>query len=487
MRKVFLDDLPKRKGNKDQINWVLSKRYKVKFIYDDIKGEIEIVDYKSKKSRIYIKYLDNEIFDISTGSFTECKFGKILGIYTNEFKVEIGMIFKDEKRNLIITDREIRTRYKKDGSKINEKWYKYICNKCGWTEGWIVESYLLKSVKSRGCSCCSDRTIVQGINDIPTAEPWMIPYFQGGYDEAKLYCSQSNKKVHPICPDCGRIKDKPMTIGTIYRTRSIACTCSDGISYPNKFAYSLLNQLNRIYKFEHLEGEYSPKWIKPKRYDFYFVYKGKKYIIEMDGSFHNKDNEMSGQTKEESKYIDDNKDRLALENGVKVIRINCDISDIEYIKNNILNSELIYIFDLNEIDWLECERFALGNLVKIACDLWNSGIESTLEISKIMKLSKTTITKYLKKSTKIGWCVYDAEEEYLKGVRKLNKNGKQVELFKNKESLGIFPSCSELERQSEKLFGVKLLRSNISNVLIGNRPHYKGFTFKYINEIEQTI
>lgn len=36
----------------------------------------------------------------------------------------------------------------------------------------------------------------------------MIPYFQGGYGEAKRYLAGSEEKKIFICPLCGRLKDK---------------------------------------------------------------------------------------------------------------------------------------------------------------------------------------------------------------------------------------------------------------------------------------
>ena len=41
LRKVFLDELPR---NKSRIDWCNSVGMKVKFVYDDIEGEIEILD-----------------------------------------------------------------------------------------------------------------------------------------------------------------------------------------------------------------------------------------------------------------------------------------------------------------------------------------------------------------------------------------------------------------------------------------------------------
>ena len=86
------------------------------------------------------------------------------------------------KSDLTIINREIKRN--KQGNNI--KWYKYHCNKCNWDEGWITE-YDLKG--EHGCSVCcpTPRLLVQGINDIPTVAPELIQYFQGGYDEAKLY------------------------------------------------------------------------------------------------------------------------------------------------------------------------------------------------------------------------------------------------------------------------------------------------------------
>ena len=61
------------------------------------------------------------------------------------------------------------------------------------------------------------------------------------------------------------------------------------------------------------------------------------------------------------------------------------------------------------------------------------------------------------------------------------KKGKQVEVFKEGVSLGIYESCNELSRKSLDDFGVEFLISEISNVCNGKRKTHKGYTFKYIN------
>lgn len=474
IQKIFLDDLPRGGLNRgNRINWEGSIGYKVRFIYDDIEGWIEIVGYdNTKRGIIVLKYLDN-YFKIDVQNFKKCSIGRILGKVTIKFKVEIGQVFKDSKRYMTIVDREYRIRYKKNNDKCNDKYYKYKCNKCG-NEDWICEGNLLKGVGCNTC-CCPPQKIVLGINTIWDTDRWMCD-LGIREEDAKTHTYCNIDKITTICPNCGT--EKQIAIYQIYSNKSISCICGDGGKYPEKFMISVLEQLNINFK-----TEYVPKWCryidyndinktKTGRYDFLLegVYiDEKQVIIETDGEWHSRDNLMNGQSAKESRYIDNMKDKLALENSYKVIRIDCKKSELEYIKQNILNSKLNKIFNLNNIDWIKCEEFALSNRVKEACDLWNSGIESTKEIGEIMRLRYKTICAYLNKGTKLGWCNY-------KG------NRKTVEIFKNGVSLGIFISCSELESQSEELFGVFLHVSGVSKVCTNKAKTYKGFTFQYVGK-----
>ena len=181
--------------------------------------------------------------------------------------------------------------------------------------------------------------------------------------------------------------------------------CSDGISYPNKFSRALLEQL----PVENIDYEWSPDWIKPYRYDNYFEYNGIKYILEMDGKFHYEDNGMSNMTAEEQKQIDNMKDEMAIKHNVKMIRIDCQKSDMDYIKTNIINSELNTILDLSNIDWDLCNREALNSLVKQVCDLYKDGYRN-IDIENKLKISKNTVTKYLKLGNELGWCKYTPKQ-----------------------------------------------------------------------------
>lgn len=475
MNEVYLNKLPKYSvgKNKGNIDWQNSIGHNVEIMYNDNNYTVKIIDYY--KNYLTILF-DNKEFKIYTGHFKNCNVGKIIGVIDNNFKIEIGTPFKDDKRDLIIADRE----YRKDKNNRAWKWYKYTCNKCGWTEGWIIEGDLFRG---NGCACCSSRTVTP-INNIWNNARWMCD-LGVSEENAKKYTLQSHKTIEVTCPDCG--KKKKMTVSNIYYNKTISCSCGDGKSYISKYIVSLLDQLKADYKTE-VKYEWN-KYINPIKnnklsqalIDF-VIYKDDREIpLEADGEFHRKDNSMNGMTKEMQQNIDKQRNENCLKYlGEETIRI----SNEGDIKENILNSGLAIEFDLSKIDWKECEKFALKNVVKEVCNYWNQKEEweTVNDLKRTFKLNYGTIREYLKKGTKLGWCEYIPKEETKKsGIRSGKMKSKTVEVFKGSISLGIFESCAELERQSEERFGVKLLNSKISQVCLGKKSQYKGFTFKYIN------
>ncbi|MDP4146623.1 MAG: hypothetical protein Q8936_19465 [Bacillota bacterium] len=416
---------------------------------------------------------------------------------TSEFRIEIGTNFKDDKRDITIIDK----RKIKDKNGRKYKYYKYKCNKCGFDGGkhWNIKDKKYKNElwalesnfkKGHGCSCCGGNDIVvEDINSIITTAPWMIPIINNE-EFCKTHTHSSHDKIYPTCSYCGRVKDKSMPINIIYKNKTINCICTDYISYPNKFMTEFLKQLHIEF-----EAEYNPKWCKYKfkdkiktgRYDFYFKLNNKQYIIEMDGSFHNQYNNRNNQTAEESKFIDDEKDRLALEYNIEVIRIDCDYGNIndrfEYIKNNILqNDKLNKLFNFTNINWDKVEKFALSNLVKVACDYKRNNPEmTTTQIGEFMGgYNSSTVCNWLKQGNGI-WCEYNPKEESRKSAFKQGKsNGKNVEIFKDNISLGVFASTQDLARKSEKIFGIKLSQTCISEVCLEKAKQHKGYTFKYV-------
>ena len=309
-QEIFLETLPKSnkngRGNNKIILWDKCIGYKVNGIYDNINFEVEIVDYnKNKKNYLTIKYNNTE-FEINTGGFVKCSLGKLFKKVTSDFKIEIGTKFKDKKRDIIITDREYRQN--ENHKTWNEKWYKYTCNVCGWTEGWMLEGVL--TCQKIGCSCCHGNTAVLGINTIYDTDTWMIPYI--GEECAKTHTYGSAEKVKVTCPDCGRIKPTKIPIKQLYTYHSIGCICFDSISFGEKFMFSILEQLELNFQTQLAKSTFN--WCQNYRYDFYFKYNSEEYICEVHGEQHYKD---AWQELEKTQLNDKNKKELALKNGIK--------------------------------------------------------------------------------------------------------------------------------------------------------------------------
>lgn len=464
-KKIFTDNLPKKRS---LVSWKYSEGFDVKFTYNGIEGVVNILKYEN--GFLYLKYLDKPIFKISTGNFMYCKLGTLVGKEKIEynFKYKIGDNIIGENVHKTIINRYVD----KDKNGWIIKKYLYHCNICGADDMIGAETTMLKNK----CTCCTNREAKLGINTIYDTDKWMIPIIND--DEfCKTHTHGCSDKIYPTCPDCGEISKESIKISNIYRYKKMKCKCcGDGVKFPNKFAFNILEQLGVDFI-----AEYSPKWIGRKSYDFYIP--SLNLILEMDGGFHNKDNKMSGQTKEESREIDDYKDKLAKEHGIEVVRIDCDYYILTeratYIKQNILNSKLSTLFDLNKINWDTVEIFALSNRVKEACDLWNSGaFTTTTELSKYMKISR--VSSYLKIGNKYGWCIYNPYiESHNTIISNANSNSKEVEVFKNGISLGIFKNASEISKKSEELFGVFLYACEISRVCNNTKNQYKGFVFKY--------
>lgn len=456
MIKVFYEDLPK--DNHGRISWLNSVNYKLDFIFEEIKGVIEILSYNKQNRKLKVKYNDVD-YDIQTSSLLKHEITNIiLDNKTSEFKVEIGDVFKDNKRDITIIDRE----YKINKSQ-RRKYYEYICNKDKYID-YIDEYHLLSG---QGCSCCNgNKTVIKGINDIATTHPQLSKYFVN-IEDAYKYSYGSGKKVLLKCLDCGT--EKEMKISNLNNKGFCCSKCSDKISYPNKAMFNILEQSDIDF-----ETEYNPDWIKPRRYDFYISSINK--IIEMDGAFHSNDNSRNNQTAEESKLIDDYKDEQAKLHGIEVIRVDCDYKDrdrLEYIKIKIVqNNKLNELFDFSKIDWNKVEEFACSNLVKIACKYKKDNPKLiTSEIGKLMGgYSKSTVISWLKTGNSLNWCDYNPKLE----SEKLQKSIICI------ENGIIFNSINECARKSLEIFGVKLLNSNISMVCNGKRKSTKGYSFKFL-------
>ena len=384
------------------------------------------------------------------------------------FIYNIGDIIIDDVNDIVIIERtsKVKEYIKKDGhiNRVTIKEYKCHCNKCN-NDFWISEHALVGKSKLK-CKYCTNQILKQGFNDIATLRPDLVPYFLNIAD-AKENFLYSEKKVYVKCPVCGNIK--LIRIANLVN-RGFSCSiCSDNISYPNKFLLNLLLQLNICF-----EPEKRFEWChfllnnenKIGIYDFYIP--SLNIIIEMDGGHHYRGNNI------DSKHmIDLQKNNLASENNIKIIRINCDYKDIksrfEFIKNNVVAS-LDGIFNLENVDWIDINKKSCSNLLYEVCNQKNNNHNiSNSELANLFHVHPNTIIRWLEIGRKIGLCNYTKKQVTTRQIICLN-NGM------------IFKSAKNLQEQSLDIFGVFLNRQRITDVCKGLKSTYKGYSFLFYKE-----
>jgi hypothetical protein len=302
-----------------------------------------------------------------------------------------------------------------------------------------------------------------------------------------------NDKYWFDCLDCGFSNKKRMEQVT---KQGFSCKrCSDGISFPEKFMIAVLTQIEKL----NFEAQKTFEWSKnikhenktlsgKKKYDFYIPENG-GIIIETHGGQHYERGfeRIGGRTLEEEQENDRIKENLAIKNGIKkdkYIVIDCSKSDMDHIKNNILNSQLTELYDLNSIDWLKCNEFACKSLVKLASDYWNSGTKSTVEIGKMMNLARKTVTSYLKQAVTIGWCDdYNPKEIMRQNGRVTGANNKKevVQLSLTGNFIREFNSAREVDKELGINFG------SVSNALRNKSKTAGGFRWMFLSDYEQYI
>ena len=383
-------------NSKGNVIWnkSIGKKFSIKYngeIYDFI-----ITKYDKDKRLVYFLY-NNEEYHMYTSGVIKCNIGFIIGHLTNEFKYDIGSII-----NGYTVLEQIRLK-KNDG-----KFYRaYIvkCIKDGYTHS-VAETSL---DAGNSCPVCCNKIIVKGINDMWTTNPELAKLLADPMDGYK-YSRCSDKKVDWICPICkSLVKNKsPKYIG---RYGKVYCPfCGDGFSYPEKVMSNILTFLKVEYIQHYRIGEqtflFDNKQYRPE-YDFYFEVDDNKYIIEMDGDFHNKVHSKSKLNIEQINEIDNKKDILAKENNITMVRIDCRKSDYDYIFNSIKNSIINDLFDLSKINKTEINKKAYSSNIADACYLYMTKSKNLNTISKILNIPYDTIYHYLKKGTEIGLCDYD--------------------------------------------------------------------------------
>lgn len=394
---------------------------------------------------------------------------------SKNYMYDVGSIIKQNTTFLKILE---KVRIKK--GKGTCKGYKIECLKCGY----IFENTESRLKSGIGCPCCSGRIVVVGINDINSTNKELSSLLLN-YEDGYNYTQYSSFRLDFRCKICGAIH-KNKVISSI-ATRGLKCPCCNQSSYPNRFMFWFLTENNVTFY-----NEKSFSWSDSRKYDFYIP----KFdmIIEMHGSQHYKD--CSHFTRHSLEYEQENdlyKKDLAIKNGIKnYIVINSSKSDFNYIKENIINSELLSCLniDITNLNWNNIAQKSNENILKEIAFLWNSGFNDTCELSKIVGLSQEAISSKLHKCEQ-----YNLIEKYDKSLTMQIGRKKTTALHYQKyskpimcnENLMCFGNISICEKIMNETTLKKFYRSSIAKTIDGRYKQTNGYTFSYISKKQFNI
>lgn len=280
----------------------------------------------------------------------------------------------------------------------------YVCKTCE-SEKYILNSHFKtrKTVCDNGChGVGNNNKTITGLNDLATTHPHLVQYFVDK-DLPKQISKGSEQKVRLKCPYCGYEK---IMICYSFVSRGFSCpSCSDNFSFPEKFIFNLLRELEVDFKTQFkIDGfDY--------RYDFFIPQYN--LIIETHGKQHyvKSFETAGGRTLEEEKENDRLKEYLAISKGYKYIVLDCQEGNTGYIKNSVLSSRLSSIIDLSKIDWLEIGRKSEESLIPDIAKYYNATKESTYKIADKFGVSTTTVSRYLKKAQELELCIFEPQNK----------------------------------------------------------------------------
>lgn len=319
---------------------------------------------------------------------------------------KIGDIIKtNDGKELVVIGFSLQKKKNPDVWSSRRIYYELMCKQCG-------AIFKISAIHLRNnpiyCKCCSSNhhECFTGINDITQTDPWMIPYFSGGAQEAGKYTSYSQTKINPLCPYCGKIRTKKISISNIKQDHGFQCDCSDSLPYPEKFVAALFNQFNLDYIMQARPRDFCDNMID-RKYDFYFP--KVSLIVETHGLQHYE--ECSGIMKsfKEQQENDKLKYEIAVNNGIQnYVVLDCRKSQIDWIKESVIKSDLdkILNIDYSKVDWEKCDQYAILNVVKMVCSDFDDEHLFIDELSDKYHINPATVRNYLKTGATYGWCSF---------------------------------------------------------------------------------
>lgn len=372
-----------------------------------------IFQHKDKQVTITHVSMSNKIAEQSQHGY--CNAGKLFylisddGVLGNtghnmwvQFKYSVGDIITTNHSKFTVLARNIT----RSNWQITEKQYTVHCHECGG-DLTMNEGSLQNHVD---CPCCSNRVVIQGINDIATTHPWAIKYFKNPEDTVKYHANTWFKSDF-ICPNCGRIFNNKQISRFFDNIYHLNCPCGVGYkSYPERFLYNMFLQLDIDIYPQLTASDFA--WCGQWRYDFY--HKITNTIIEVQGMQHYEAgaNYINTWSQRDERLNDIQKRENAIKNGIShYVELDCRKSNKDWMQSAILNSKLpkIFLFSNEDVDWDKCDLDSRSNIEQLVCETYQSNVDITMQqLSDMFGVKRNTIYLYLKHGTSMNVCDYDA-------------------------------------------------------------------------------
>ena len=236
-----------------------------------------------------------------------------------------------------------------------------------------------------------------GVNDLWTTRPDIAMLLENkelGY----IYPKSSKQRVNFICPTCGEVVNRQ--IQSITRNRFVCPYCSWEKSFGEKIFRRIFINTNI-----NFESEKTFSWSNRKRYDYYLS--DYNCIVEIHGAQHFYYTGLSERTLEEEQKNDNWKKDIAIKNGIErenYVVIDARDTSLDSIKSQVKNSKLSEFYNFDLLDWNEVYTQAMNSIMKETCELFNKTNYNAKKLSEELKISVSTVLRYLNIGYQIGLC-----------------------------------------------------------------------------------
>lgn len=339
------------------------------------------------------------------------------------------------------------------------------------------------SMYRNGCPVCANKIIIKGINDLWTTHPHIAKLLTNEEDGYNVTFGVAKKKMF-TCPCCG--SHVIQVVNEVVKRNRISCkSCDDNISFPNKVMYNLLTQLDIDFETEKTFDWATNINGNKVKYDFFI--ENKNTIIEMHGIQHylrpvNKNGRKLNQEQENDRF----KQEVALNNDINnYIVIDARYSECDYIKENIIKSELSKILNLTNIDWEEVFLKSSESFIPQIANLWNDGMNITNICSKT-HFTRSFIRKCLIKAAYIKLCDYSPTKSI---NRKIHNISKKVICIEDKQVYESIEEAGKALGVSANTVG-RCCDLHFESLVSVKRKHclfYNDFINMSINEIADIL